>query len=217
MGSRTAAAPRPLLRGYLHLAGAIVAPFAFALLLIIADSPRTYIGGGIFGASLILVYSTSASYHLWPWSPGLMGLARRVDHSMIFVFIAGTYTPFALMILGTAGAALMLSAVWGLAAVGALLAIAPRDAPRWAGVGVYLAVGWIGLLAVNELVQALPPQALALIVTGGLLYSLGAVIYAARWPDPSPRFFGYHELFHALVLGASVVLYAVVAVYVMPL
>lgn len=217
MGSRTAAAPRPLLRGYLHLAGAIVAPFAFVLLLIIADSPRTYIGGGIFGASLILVYSTSASYHLWPWSPSLLGPVRRLDHSMIFVFIAGTYTPFALMILGTAGAILMLSAVWGLAAVGALLAIAPRDAPRWAGVGVYLAVGWIGLLAVNELVQALPAQALASIVAGGLLYSLGAIVYAARWPDPSPRFFGYHELFHALVLGASVVLYAVVAVYVLPL
>ena len=216
MGSQISSTAPPLLRGYLHLVGAIVAPFALLLLLFIADSPRGVVGGAIFGASLIILYSTSVTYHLLPLGRSLRGLMRRLDHSIIFIFIAGAYTPFALILMSNTWGIPVLSVVWGLAGVGFITTLVAPAVPRWIGVGLYLALGWIGIVAISELVTALPGEAFAMLVLSGILFSVGGMIYATRRPDPFPRVFGYHEMFHALQVAATAVIYSVVAIYVLP-
>ncbi len=205
----------PILRGYLHLAGAIVAPFALLHLLFIADSPRGVVGGAIFGASLVILYSTSAAYHLLPLGRRFRGVIKRLDHSNIFLFIAGTYTPFALKLMSDAWGIPVLSVVGGLALVGFITTLAAPAPPHWIRVGSYLALGWVGLAAISELLTALPGEAFAMLVLSGILFSLGGAAYATRWPDPFPRVFGYHEVFHALQVAATAVVYSVVAIYVL--
>jgi len=212
---RTSARP-PLLRGYIHLAVAFVTPFALVVLLLIADSPRDYVGAAIFGASLILVYTTSAVYHVAPWNARNRGIMRRIDHSMIFLFIAGTYTPFTLKLLDNAWGISILSVVWGLASVGIVLKVIAPGVPRWLGVSLYIALGWVGLIPAAQIAASLPFDALALMIAGGLLYSVGGIFYMARWPDPFPRVFGFHETFHSMVALASVMFYFVVADHVLP-
>ncbi|MBI5948289.1 MAG: hemolysin III family protein [Chloroflexi bacterium] len=208
--------PRPLFRGYLHLAAAFAAPAGLVALLLLARSPSGYVGASIFGASLILLYATSASYHLLPWGPRLRPLMMRLDHSMIFVFIGGTYTPFCLGAMGLAWGISLLAVVWTLVALGVAMKVAWPRAPRWLGVGAYLAVGWVAIAGSWELAGSLPVSAMALLVVGGLVYSLGGVVYAVRWPNPLPRVFGFHEVFHAMVVAGSAVFYAVAALYVIP-
>ncbi len=215
MDPQISGAATPVLRGYLHLAGAIVAPYALLLLLFTADSPRGVIGGAIFGASLIALYSTSATYHILPLGRRLRGMMRRLDHSVIFVFIAGTYTPFALKLMSNAWAIPVLSVVGGLAGVGVIITLVAPTAPRWIRVGLYLALGWVGVVAISELVTALPWEAFAMLVLSGILFSVGGATYATRWPDPFPRVFGYHEIFHTLQVAATAVIYSVVASYVL--
>ena len=192
-----------------------MAPFALLLLLFIAESPRGVVGGAIFGASLVILYSTSATYHVLPLSRRLRSLVRRLDRSIIFVFIAGTYTPFALKLMSNAWGIPFLSVVGGLAGVGFIFTLTVPAAPRWIRVGLYLALGWVGVVAISELVKALPGEALAMLVLGGILFSVGGAIYATRRPDPFPRVFGYHEMFHALQLAATAVVYSVVVIYVL--
>jgi hemolysin III len=207
--------PKPLLRGKLHLAVALLAPFGLVAMMLLSDSPRGYVGGAIFGATLIVCYSTSAGYHLAPWSRRLRGVMKRLDHAMIFALIAGTYTPFCLLVLGNGWGISVLCVVWGLAAAGMLMKLAWRSAPRWLGVAAYLSVGWIALVASPPIASALAPGALALLIAGGALYSIGGVVYALRRPDPFPRVFGYHEVFHALVVGGGAIHFALVAFYLL--
>lgn len=207
---------RPILRGYSHLAAAIVAPFALLILLLVADSPRATVGGGIFGSSLIILYSTSSVYHLAPLGDRPRALVRRLDHSSIFVFIAATYTPFALMLLSNGWSISVLSVVAGMAGVGVTLSLVAPAAPRWIRVVLYLTLGWVGVFAVFELWDALPGRAFALLLLNGILFSLGGAVYAARRPDLFPRVFGYHEMFHALQITATGVVYSVVLIYVLP-
>jgi len=216
VNTQTTLATPPLLRGYLHLATAVVTPYALVHLLFSADSPRGFVGGAIYGSSLILMYTTSAIYHLIPWGASHRNVVRRVDHSMIFIFIGGTYTPFALMLLSNEWGIPILSVVWGLVGMGVIQKIIAPSASRRFRVSIYLAIGWIGLIAVFQLAAALTVEALVLIVGGGLLYSVGGVTYAKRWPDPFPRVFGYHEVFHSLVVLASAVFWVVIATYVLP-
>jgi hemolysin III len=215
MASQISVTAKPVLRGYLHLAGAIVAPFALLLLLAIAESPRGVVGGAIFGASLIILYSTSATYHIPPWGPRMRRLMSRLDRSIIFVFIAGTYAPFSLKLMSNAWGIPVLSVVGGLALVGFMVSLAAPMPPRWIRVGLYLALGWIGIVAITELIRSLPGEAFALLVLSGILFSVGGAIYAARRPDPFPRVFGYHEVFHALQVAATAMIYSVVAIYVL--
>jgi len=215
MVTQTSVTATPVLRGYLHLAGAIVAPFALLLLLVIADSPRGVVGGAIFGASLIALYSTSATYHIPPWGRRMRLFMSRLDHSVIFIFIAGTYAPFALKAMSSAWGIPILSLVGSLALVGFVLSLAAPVPPRWVRVSLYLTLGWIGLVGITELIKFLPGEALALLVLSGILFSVGGVTYALRRPDPFPRVFGYHEVFHALQVTATVVIYSVVAIYVL--
>ncbi len=204
----------PALRGVSHLVAAVFAPVGLVWLLIIADSPARYVGASIFATTLILLYTTSASYHVGAWSRRARSVLMRADHASIFVLIAGTYTPFCLVTLGWSWGIPMLSVVWTFAGLGALLKIAWPRAPRWLGVSLYLALGWIGVIAAYPVVSNLPPAALALLITGGALYSVGAIVYARRTPNPFPRVFGFHEVFHALVVTATLLHFAVIAAYV---
>ena len=141
---------------------------------------------------------------------------RRLDHAMIFLLIAGTFTPFGLLVLSGALAAVILTVVWAGAAAGIVLKLVWIDAPRWVSAALYVALGWVGVAALPELLVRMGWMATGLLVLGGLLYSAGALVYALRRPDPAPAVFGYHEIFHALVIAAALAQYAVVAFFVLP-
>jgi hemolysin III len=206
----------PLLRGYLHLVAALLAPAALVVLLLIADSPSAYVGASIFGAALLLLFSTSASFHLVPWPARLRPAVGRLDHSMIFVAIGGMYTPFCLQTMPLAWGIPVLSVVWALAGLGILMKLTWRKPPRWLSVCAYLGLGWVALVAVQPLASGLSSFALALLMTAGALFSIGALCYGTKRPNPFPRFIGHHELFHAFQTGATALVYLIVAVYVLP-
>ena len=211
-----AARQRPVLRGVFHLYAAIAATLGTPLLLLVADSPRAYVGGAIFAASLMLLYGTSAGYHRITWMPSLRGIISRLDHSMVLVLIGGTYTPFCLVVLNNAWGISMLSVVWGIAGAGILMNLAWPTSPRWLRVTFYVILGWLALIPARELAAWFTAVPLALLVVGGALYTLGGVLYAVRKPDPWPRVFGYLEVFHLLVIAGSVLHYSLVAIYVLP-
>ena len=192
------------------------APFGLLLMLLVSDSTRAYVGAAIFGVTLIACFGASASYHLGRWRGFVRGLMKRIDHAMIFALIAGTYTPFCLLVLGNAWGIAMFALVWAIAGAGMLLKIVWPDAPRWLGVTLYLGVGWLALVAAAPIVSALPLLALSALLLGGLFYSVGAVAYALRRPDPNPRIFGYHEVFHALVVAGALTHFSLVTFYVLP-
>ncbi len=215
INAQASSAPIPALRGYLHLAAALAAPFALLLLIFVAESPRGVVGGAIFGASLIALYWTSAIYHIPPWGRRIRGWMQRLDHSMIFVFIAGAYTPFAIKLMSDPWGIPVLSVVGGLALIGIVVALAGLQAPRWVRVVLYLGLGWVGIVAMSELITALPWTAFVMLVVSGLLFSLGGATYALQRPNLFPRVFGYHEMFHTLQVAATAMIYAVVALYVL--
>ena len=205
----------PMLRGLSHLGAAFAATAGVAWLMLVADSPTGYVGGAIFGSSLILLYWTSASYHRIPWTPTLKRAAKRLDHAMIFVLIAGTYTPFCLEVSLRWGIPL-LAVVWSVAGVGTLIKVLWLDAPRWLGVSLYMAFGWIGVVAASEVLSEFAVAPLAMLALGGALYTLGGLVYALKRPNPWPRVFGYHEVFHLLVIAGSAVHYSLIAIYILP-
>ena len=208
---------KPLMRGTLHATMALAAPFGLVTLLLVAGSPSALVGAAIFAASLCALYTTSATYHLAPWRGWGRSLMMRLDHSMIFVLIAGTYTPFCLVVLGDGGWGIsMLALVWTLAAVGVVIATAWASAPRWLNVALYLSLGWLGVAAAAEIVQRLTVTELSLLIAGGAMYSVGAVVYAFKRPDPIPHIFGFHEVFHALVMAGSLVHFALLAIFILP-
>jgi hemolysin III len=204
---------RPALRGVLHLIAAGLAVAGTVLLLLVADSPSGYVGGAIFASSLMLLYGTSATYHQIRWQPNWRRTVKRLDHAMIFVLIAGTYTPFCLDV-SLAWGIPLLSVVWGLAGAGVLLKLVWPDGPRWLSVGLYVGLGWVALVAASEVIDQYLGSPLALLILGGALYTVGGVVYALGRPNPWPRVFGYHEVFHAFVVGGSAVHYAAIAIYV---
>ena len=206
----------PLLRGYLHLAGAMVAPFALMHLIYVAETPGAVVGASIFGVSLILLYATSAVYHIAPWSASLRPLVRRLDHSMIFVFIGGTYTPFALMLMSKQLSISVLLVIWGLAGVGVVVKLAALKTPHWVSVGLYLTMGWFAIVPALIVAPTVPAQVVIFPAVAGVMCSIGTAVYLTRWPNPFPNVFGYHEVFHTLVVASTAMLYAVLAIYVLP-
>ncbi len=205
---------RPALRGVLHLIAALLAVAGTVWLLLLADSPSGYVGAALFGTSLMLLYGTSATYHQVTWRSSWRRVVKRLDHAMIFVLIAGTYTPFCLDVRLAWGISL-LSVVWTLAGAGILLKLIWPDGPRWLSVALYVGLGWIALAAVSEILSRYSAPPITLLLVGGALYTIGGIVYARRRPDPWPRVFGYHEVFHAFVVGGSAVHFAAVAKYVM--
>jgi hemolysin III len=170
----------------------------------------------IYGASCLVLFGMSAVYHIFTWQPRRRALLRRLDHANIYLLIAGTYTPIALNVMTGAWRAGILLAVWGLALVGILLAALPLALPRWLSVGLYLLTGWVALAALPEIVHRLGLAALSTLLVGGVLYSLGALTYAFKRPNPWPRVFGYHELFHVLTIAANAAFFAFMLVFVLP-
>ena len=207
-----AAPPRqkPLLRGVSHQIAAGVALAGFVALVLVAPGPRARLGALVYGLSLVGLFSVSALYHRPTWSPRARLWMRRLDHSAIFLLIAGTFTPICLLV-GDRRAHVMLAVVWVGAGLGILRALFWPRAPRVLATGLYLMLGWAAVPLVPAMYRAIGPVSLGLLAGGGLLYSIGAVIYATRRPDPFPRVFGYHEVFHALVVAAAGLHFAVAA------
>jgi hemolysin III len=205
---------KPRLRGVLHQYAFFVAVVAGAALVIAADGGRARIAALVYAIGLTGLLGTSALYHRITWHPRARMWMRRLDHSMIFVLIAGTVTPVGLLALEGTLRTVLLAAVWGGAAAGVALCMFWPTAPKWVSTVVYLAVGWSGAMAVPELAQY-GWAALALLAAGGVLYTAGAVIYALGRPNPAPRVFGYHEIFHALVVVAAALHFAAVGIVVL--
>jgi hemolysin III len=208
---------KPRLRGVSHEWAFFVSLIAGAVLVVAAPTQRATAAVAIYAASLSALLGVSALYHRIDWRrPEIRRWMRRLDHSMIFVLIAGTVTPFAVLVMHGPWAEALLIAVWAGAAAGIVVELIWVDAPKWVTTIVYLSVGWIGVLGFPGIIVEAGIGAGALIAAGGVLYTAGAVIYARQSPDPKPAVFGYHEIFHALVLAAASAHFAAVAIYALP-
>jgi hemolysin III len=208
-------APKPRLRGVVHQYSFFAALAAGIVLVVLAEGATATAAAWVYAAALAAMLGASALYHRFPWRSAAARLwARRVDHAMIFVFIAGTYTPFTLLVLEGGLRAAVLATVWGAAALGLLVKLAWVDAPRWLSAVAYLAVGWVGVIAVPQVFAAGVAMGVLLAVGGGL-YTVGALTYASTWPNPFPATFGFHEVFHVLVVAAAVTQFVAVSLLVM--
>jgi hemolysin III len=212
---------KPRLRGSLHHWSFVLSMAAGATLVTAAatvvGSAIAVVSCAIYVATVLGLFGISALYHRYPWrSERAQDRMRRLDHSMIFVLIAGTYTPFALLALDGTLATVILIVVWSGAAAGVVLQLAWVDAPRLLSAIVYVAMGWVALAAFPQMIDKIGITGTALVSAGGILYSIGAGIYAFKRPNPVPTVFGYHEVFHALVILAAALHYAVVALIVVP-
>jgi len=210
MPAVTATPGKPLLRGVSHEIAAGVALAGGIALALLAPGPRSRAAAAVYGATLFTLFAVSALYHRPTWAPRARMWMRRLDHSAIFLLIAGTYTPFCLLLGGGRGLAL-LAAVWAGALLGVAQSVAWPLAPKPLVAALAVLLGWAVLPVLPTLGSALGGGALALLAAGGALYTLGAVVYATGRPDPLPRVFGYHEVFHALVVVAACLHFAVVA------
>jgi hemolysin III len=208
---------KPRLRGVSHEWAFFVSLVAGGALVAAAPSGHARVAVAIYAFSLSALLGTSALYHRVDWRrPEIRRWMRRLDHSMIFLLIAGTVTPFALLVMNGPWADALLIAVWAGAAAGIVVELVWVEAPKWATAAVYLAVGWIGALGFPAIVVDAGLGAGILIAVGGLLYTAGAVVYARQRPDPNPAVFGYHEIFHVLVIAAAATHFAAVAIYALP-
>ncbi len=208
---------KPRLRGVLHQWACVLSvPLAIALV-IAATNARSRVAVGVYAVTLVALFGVSALYHHVNWtSIAAWRWMRRLDHSMIFMLIAGTYTPFALLALHGPLALAILIAVWAGALTGAIFNLAYSNAPKWLRALIYITLGWVALAALPQLAAAIGIAGLALLGLGGVLYTTGGVIYAVKRPDPVPAVFGYHEVFHALVIAAAALQYAVIAFWILP-
>jgi hemolysin III len=205
---------RPRLRGLLHLAAFVVALVLAPFLVVLADAGLPRAASGVFAASVAVCFGASALYHRVTWRPRARLWMRRVDHAGVYLLIAGTYTPVSLLVLEGAWRPVVLTVVWAGALAAIVLKFVWVDGPKWLAVAIGIALGWIAIAALPQLVDRLEPTAVILLVAGGLAYTAGAVIYARRRPDPVPAVFGYHELFHALTIVGITCQYAAIAFFV---
>jgi hemolysin III len=204
---------KPRLRGVLHQAAFALSLVTGTVLICLAAGAMAHVAAAVYAASVVLLFGTSAAYHRRRWSARARNRMERLDHSMIFVLIAGTYTPFTLLLLDGALRWWMFCLVWG-SAVAGIVTKAVWAAPRWVSVALYLGMGWVALGIIPQVLHRGGVAVLVLVGVGGLLYSLGAVVYARRRPDPWPAWFGFHEVFHALTLAAFTVHYVAVSLAV---
>jgi hemolysin III len=202
-------APNPLLRGRLHQVAFFAAIPAGAVLVMFAPGRRAVIGALIYWVALLAQFGTSAAYHVGTWDERAQARMRTLDHATIYVLIAGTYTPFCLMVLHGVQGIVVLSIVWGGAAVGIATKVYRTDLHVLSGF-LYLGLGWVAVIVFPALVRDLTTTQLVLMVLGGLFYSGGALVLALHRPDPWPRTFGYHEVWHAATIGAAACLYSAI-------
>lgn len=209
---------RPALRGWLHLGAGFVAAVSIApLAVVLSPTGGMRLAAAVYAIAVVALFLVSGTYHRVFYDTRFAPWARRADHSMIFVFIAATYTPLAVGVLEYRSAAILLAIAWGGAAAGIILRMAWMRAPRLVVTVPYLVVGWAALPFVGRFVHGLGPIGFGLLAAGGALYTVGAVIYGTRRPDPSPRWFGYHEVFHTLVIVAVICHYLSITLFAFPL
>jgi hemolysin III len=206
-----AAPATPRLRGRLHQVAFFVSIPAGVVVVALARGRAATAVATIYAVGLTAVFGTSASYHRGGWTPSARRWMKRLDHAMIFVLIAGSYTPVTALALHGPWEALMLSLAWAGATIGIALKMVRPDGLRIVTAVLYMALGWLALVALPELLRAMTPPQAILMAAGGILYTVGAVVFALRRPDPRPAVFGYHEVWHAFMVAAAVCHYAMVA------
>ena len=209
-------APKPLLRGRIHQAAFYSAIPACLVLVWLAPTARARIATLVFALSMVAQFGVSAAYHVGRWSEAQHVRMRRLDHSMIFVLIAGSYTPFCLLVLHGTTALVVLAVVWGGAAIGVGTKMYRVDLHVLSGF-LYVGLGWVAVVTFPSLLRTLDAPEIVLLVTGGLLYTLGALTLATRRPNPWPRIFGYHEWWHAMTVLAAACHYTVILMVVLSL
>jgi hemolysin III len=209
---------KPKLRGWMHAGTAPLALAGFIVLIALSPTTATRIGSAVFAVSALLLFTTSGVYHRGTGSPRVWAFLRRMDHANIFVLIAGSYTPFALLFLHGHARVVLLSVIWSAAIAGMLFRIFWIDAPRWLYTPMYIALGWAAVFFIPQFVDGadrfsagIAIAVLTLVASGGLLYTLGGVVYGLKRPNPSPRWFGFHEVFHTFTIAAFACHYVAVS------
>jgi hemolysin III len=205
---------KPRWRGRIHQVAFFVSIPAGIALVVLAGGWAARVAALIYACSLTAVFGSSAAYHRGNWSPKALRRMKRLDHSMIFVLIAGSYTPVALLVLHGPWQVVLLSIVWTLAAVGITLKLVRIDGFSVLTATLYMVMGWIALVAFPQMLHVMPAPALWLTLLGGLLYTAGAIVFATKRPDPSPSVFGYHEVWHAFIVVASLCHFSMVLLLV---
>ena len=204
---------RPRLRGVSHTYAFVISLLLGVLLVALASGTAGRAAAAVFASAIALMFAVSALYHRITWKPGARRWMRRLDHAAIYLLIAGTYTPFALLALSGAWRWTILAIAWGGALAAILLKLAWVDSPKWLAAAIGIALGWVGVVALPQIWDHAGPGGVTLLAVGGVLYTTGAVVYALRRPDPVPAVFGYHELFHAFVIAAAACQYGAVALF----
>jgi hemolysin III len=202
---------RPLLRGTFHLCAFFVALIVGGLLIVEAPSARVQFAAAVFAAAVAVMFGASALHHRVSWNECGYRWSRRIDHAGVYLAIAGTYTPFGLLVLEEAWRIVILAIVWGGAAAAILLKFAWVDGPKWLAAAIATSLGWIAVIVFPQLVDGVGWDGTTLLLAGGLAYTIGGLVYVLRRPDPLPTIFGYHEIFHLLVVAAVALQYSVVA------
>ena len=216
-GHRAAHDNKPLMRGWLHAAATVGAVAVTAGLLVrTAHDPPRFFSMLVFGLSMILLYTVSSIYHIGSWTGRRYRMLRAFDHANIFVLIAGTYTPICVNVLPRPLGTVVLALIWSLAVAGVGSAVLTLHLPRWATTALYMGMGWVAVIALPSLITHLPLPASLLLFLGGALYSIGALVYAIQRPNPLPRVFGFHEIFHLLVVGGSAAFVVAIWGWVVP-
>lgn len=192
---------KPTWRGWIHLGTLPLAIAAGIVLVVLASGVAATVSSAVFALSAVLLFGISGTYHRFSWKPATKQVLRRLDHANIFILIAGTYTPIAVLALPADKGLLLLAAVWAGGLIGIGLRVFWLNAPRWVYVPLYLGLGWAAVMYLQDLLAANFAM-MILVIVGGLAYSLGAVVYALKWPNPSPQNFGFHEIFHVLTVVA---------------
>jgi len=204
---------KPRLRGVIHAAMTLLVIAGGVALILMSHSWGVRLGCVVYMICALELFGFSAVFHLGRWRPSPRRVLRQIDHSNIFVFIAGTYTPLAIALISGWSRVLLLSLVWACAAVGVSLAAFQLKAPRWLTAGLYVAMGWIALGWLPAMWHV-SPLIVILLIVGGVVYTLGAVVYAKKWPNPVPEWFGFHEIFHSMTAVAAVCHWVAIALAV---
>jgi hemolysin III len=203
---------KPKLRGWLHLGIAPLSLAAGIVLIALSPTPMTRLGSAVFAASALTLFTASATMHRGQWSPRTGLWLRRLDHASIFLLIAGSYTPFTLLLLQGRDRITLLTIVWGGATLGILFRLFWTGAPRWLYTPIYIALGWAAVFYLPAFFASASTAVLALMIVGGALYTVGGVVYGFRRPDPFPQWFGFHEVFHSLTIAAFITHYVGVSI-----
>jgi hemolysin III len=203
---------KPKLRGWMHAASAPLTLAAGIVLVVLSPTATSRIGSAVFATSALVLFTVSGIYHRGTWSPRVWRFLRRFDHANIFLLIAGSYTPFTLLLLEGTDRVVLLSVVWTGAVLGVLFRVFWNDAPRWLYTPIYMALGWAAVFYFGDFVAHANTAVWVLMAVGGGLYTVGGVVYGLQRPNPSPRWFGFHEVFHTLTIAAFVAHYVGVSI-----